>query len=64
MVIVTKHEQAIEAAETIRKYCQTIPNDGEGCVFKKDEDGIFWKGCFLADPDHLPETWELEKIRS
>lgn len=51
----TKNERALKAAETIRKYCQSISIDCEGCIFNK-------KGCMLNDPDHLPETWELEKI--
>ena len=59
----TKNERALKAAETIRKYCQSISIDCAGCIFNKhDLNSMFWKGCILNDPDHLPETWELEKI--
>lgn len=59
----TKNERALKAAETIRKYCQSISIDCAGCIFDKHEStGILWKGCMLNNPDHLPETWELEKI--
>ncbi len=60
----TKNERALKAAEIIRKYCQSISTDCAGCIFDKhDPNGMLWKGCMLNDPDHLPETWELEKIR-
>ena len=56
-------ERALVCAETIRKYCQSITVDCAGCIFDKhDPNGMYWKGCMLNDPDHLPETWELEKI--
>ena len=51
---------ALKAAETIREYCQSIVSDVDGyvcvgCIFDEH-------GCILNDPNHLPETWELERI--
>lgn len=55
---------ALKAAETIREYCKSMPIDCEGCIFDKcDPEAVFFKGCLLDDPDHLPETWEIEKIK-
>ena len=59
----TKAERAIKSAKYLREYCQSIPNDCVGCAFiSKDPTSVFRKGCLLNDPDHLPETWELEKV--
>lgn len=59
----TEHD-ALKAAKTLQEYCQSITVDCAGCIFNKhDIHGMFWKGCTLNDPDHLPETWELEKIQ-
>ena len=54
----------LKAAETIKEYCELMPINCEGCIFNKnDPAGLFFKGCLLQDPDHLPETWEIEKIK-
>ena len=59
----TEHD-ALKAAKTLQEYCQSITVDCAGCIFNKhDINGMFWKGCLIDDPDHLPETWELEKIQ-
>ena len=58
-----KSEVALKAAQTIQAYCQSIDKDCTGCIFNKHESDVWFKGCFLNDPDHLPETWELEKIK-
>ena len=61
----TKAERAIKATKYLREYCQSMPIDCEGCIFdKNDPDAMLWKGCLLNDPDHLPETWELEKVKT
>lgn len=58
----TKHEKALQAAEVIKEYCQSIPTGCKGCVFNQnDKNSIFYKGCKLNDPDHLPETWQIEQ---
>lgn len=53
---ITKDE-ALKAARTIQAYCKTISEDCKGCCFYRDNCPI---GCGLNDPDHLPETWEIE----
>ena len=56
-------QDAMDAANAIKEYCQSIPVNCEGCIFRqKDSNAVFFLGCKLNDPHHLPETWELEKI--
>lgn len=58
----TKHERAMNAAKAIRDYCQKMPIDCKGCIFNQGrEDAVFFKGCILNDPDHLPETWQIKE---
>ena len=55
---------ALAAAQVIKAYCQTVDNRNQmnlhdyiackNCIFDGNN------GCILSDPDHLPETWELE----
>ena len=49
-------------AKQMCRYCINLVV-GNGIYCKHDIHGMFWKGCTLNDPDHLPETWELEKIQ-
>ncbi len=59
------NSDALEAAKVIREYCQMIPASCEGCIFvENDPEVVFFKGCLLNNPDHLPETWELNKLGS
>ena len=59
-----KDKSALKAAKQIREYCKSIPVPCEGCIFNKhDPESFFFKGCLLHDEDHLPETWEIEKIK-
>lgn len=61
-LIETDKTSALKAAEKIRKYCKSMPNDCEGCIFNKhDPEAVFFKGCLLDD--NLPENWEIEKIK-
>lgn len=60
-------KRALKAAKIIMEYCKSINGEGNdccaGCIFdSNDPDGIFWKRCILNDPDHLPETWQIEKL--
>ena len=50
-----KDKSALKAAKQIREYCNSIPGC-KWCIFYKN-------GCLLNDPDHKPETWEIEKIK-
>lgn len=56
------NSEALEAAKVIQQYC--IQHDKidtycntycKGCIFDNHI-------CVLNDPDHLPETWELNKL--
>ena len=52
-------KEALKAAKKIKEYCQSINRDIDefmcmGCIFDRN-------GCVLNDPDHLPETWQLDK---
>ena len=56
--------EALEAAKVIQQYCRdhgkidTYCNMYcKGCIFNNHI-------CVLNDPDHLPETWELNKLGS
>ena len=51
-------ESALKAARYVRTYCRMTPCSK--CVFHIHKRGV---GCTLHDPDHLPETWELKKIK-
>ena len=56
---------ALKAAETIREYCRSKPITCEGCVFDIARAfSVIDHGCLFDDPNHLPETWELERIRA
>lgn len=49
-------------AKQMCRYCiNLVVGNGIYCTERKDS--VFFKGCLLNDPDHLPETWELEKIQ-
>lgn len=52
--------EVLEAAKRIKEYCNTIDISCEGCIFRQFRLG---KYCLLNNPNHLPETWELEKIK-
>ena len=61
----TKSQRLLNAAKILRENCQKIDVACTGCIFNKhDPDALFFKGCLLNDPDHLPETWNLEIIES
>ena len=54
-------KEVLQAAETIKIYCKSKPVNCTGCVFDRDTSKhLFVSACMLND--HLPETWELEKI--
>lgn len=49
---------ALEAAKVIQQYCRDhgkVDMYCKGCIFNNHV-------CVLNDPDHLPETWELNKL--
>lgn len=52
------NSEALEAAKVIQQYCQDhgkVDMYCKGCIFNNHI-------CVLNDPDHLPETWELNKL--
>lgn len=58
------NSEALVAAKTLKRYCELTNTDCDGCIFNRHEpDGLLFTGCVLCDPDHLPETWELEKCK-
>ncbi len=59
-----KDKSALKAAKQIREYCKSMPVDCKGCIFNQWDSVItFRKRCLLDDSMHLPETWELERIK-
>ena len=54
-------KEALKAAKAIREYCKSKNNECDGCVFRPKPDEAIFYGCKLNNPNHLPETWELEK---
>lgn len=56
-------KRALEAAEYLRLYCQSH-SDCIDCIFKNDyPEVLVFEGCKLNDPDHLPETWDIDSIQ-
>ena len=57
----TKNEKALQVAELIKSYCKSKAPDCKNCIFNAhEEDAVLFNGCKLNDPDHLPETWDLD----
>ena len=46
---------ALEAAKVIQQYCIQHDMYCKECIFNN-------RICVLNHPDHLPETWELNKL--
>jgi hypothetical protein len=52
-------QEAIKAANALKRYCKSINANCNGCVFYVKSDVNFLNGCKLNG--RLPENWDLKR---